>query len=73
MSKKSWAVSEILESRIRPDGKKEVLVLWRPTWELLSQMDAGEELTKFLDQELDESKANGECELLLFIDLILRR
>jgi hypothetical protein len=36
-------------------------------------MDEGEELTKFLDQELDKSKTNGECELLPFIDLILRR
>lgn len=48
MSNKSWAVSEILDIRDLQDGQQEVFVLWRPTWELLSQMDSGEELSKFL-------------------------
>ncbi len=69
MSKKSWAVSEILESRIGADGKKEVLVLWRPTWEPLTQMDNGEELTKFLEQEA-KSDIKGLFPLVLIIYLI---
>jgi hypothetical protein len=69
MSKKSWAVSEILELRIGAGGEKEVLVLWRPTWEPLAQMDDGEELIKFLEQEA-KSDIKGLFPLVLIINLI---